>query len=59
MDKREPLLNAFEGSVGGSFKMSAASLVRFFSTQGIDLCYSRIVRADGELVGFVNVNRYR
>lgn len=48
---------AFAGYLAGSIKMDAESLARFLCAQGADLCYSRFVRASGELVGFGYINR--
>ena len=48
---------AFAGYLAGSMQMNAESLARFLSAQGVDLCYSRFVRASGELVGFGYINR--
>ena len=48
---------AFAGYLAGSMRMDAESLARFFSAQGVDLCYSRFVRASGKLIGFGYINR--
>ena len=48
---------AFEGYVGGSIAMDAATLASFLRSQGIDLCYSRFA-ADAEgLCGFGYISR--
>ena len=48
---------AFAGYLAGSIPMDAESLARFLSVQGVDLCYSRFVRAAGKLAGFGYINR--
>jgi GNAT superfamily N-acetyltransferase len=48
---------AFAGYIASSIRMDAESLARFFCAQGVDLCYSRFVRASGKLVGFGYINR--
>jgi ribosomal protein S18 acetylase RimI-like enzyme len=49
--------DAFEGYVGGSFAFDTAALARLVSTQGIDLCYSRLARNADGYCGFGYVAR--
>lgn len=48
---------AFAGYIGGWTDLDAGTLARFLTLQGADLFYSRIIRMDGELVGFGYINR--
>jgi ribosomal protein S18 acetylase RimI-like enzyme len=48
---------AFAGYLAGWTEMDAGALARFLCAQGADLCYSRFVRANGELAGFGYINR--
>src|SRR6266550_4712287 len=48
---------AFAGYLAGWSEMDAGALARFLCAQGADLCYSRFVRAKGELAGFGYINR--
>lgn len=48
---------AFAGYLVPLGKMDAGGLARFLCAQGADLCYSRFVRANGELAGFGYINR--
>src|SRR5215831_5236921 len=53
----EVFREAFDGYVGGSFAMDAATLANFFRTQGIDLCYSRFAQDSEGLCGFGYITR--
>jgi ribosomal protein S18 acetylase RimI-like enzyme len=58
MDQAAAFNAAFEGYVGGTFELNAASLASFISLQGIDLSYSRFARDEnGQLVGFGFINK--
>src|SRR3954464_3809433 len=48
---------AFAGYLAGWHDLDTAGMARFISAQGIDLCYSRFGRREGELVGFGYINR--
>lgn len=48
---------AFAGYVGGWTDLNAEGLARFLCLQGVDLFYSRFVRANGLIAGFGYVNR--
>lgn len=48
---------AFAGYLAGWQDLDAAGLARFIRGQGIDLCYSRFARANGQVAGFGYINR--
>jgi ribosomal protein S18 acetylase RimI-like enzyme len=48
---------AFQNYLAGWHDLDVPGLARFLSAQGVDVCYSRFVRANGELVGFGYINR--
>lgn len=48
---------AFAGYLAGWTDIDAAGLARLICAQGIDICHSRFVRADGAITGFGYINR--
>lgn len=48
---------AFAGYLAGWSDIDASGLTKIVYTQGIDLCYSRFVRSNGEFVGFGYISR--
>lgn len=48
---------AFAGYLVKFPEMDAAGVAQFMRPQGVDLCYSRFVRVNGELAGFGCINR--
>jgi ribosomal protein S18 acetylase RimI-like enzyme len=48
---------AFAGYLAGWHDLDGEGAVRLICAQGIDLCYSRFVRANGALVGFGFISR--